>query len=133
MLNYSPIILRIILEYWVASKFPKLFQHNSLRPNFQSITTSSCSETLYSLLGISPAILHSPYCLQHSAQPLLLHRFQDIRFGIRSHFKWSRVVVQSPCSTWRVKTEDTVECNGILALHVATAGGSSVSKPVTAV
>jgi len=32
-----------------------------------------------------------------------------------------------------VKTEDTVERNGILALRVATAGGSSVSKPVTAV
>jgi len=34
MLNYSPIILRIILEYSVASKFPKLFQHNSLRPTY---------------------------------------------------------------------------------------------------
>jgi len=32
MLNYTPIILRIILEYWVASKF---LQHNSLRPIYK--------------------------------------------------------------------------------------------------
>jgi len=44
MLNYSPIILRIILEYCVASKFPKLFQHNSLRPNADCfIRTNDCA------------------------------------------------------------------------------------------
>jgi len=41
--------------------------------NYQSLFRNT------SLLGFSPAILHSPYCLQlqHSVQPLPLHGLKD--------------------------------------------------------
>ena len=46
MLDYSPLFPHysgIILEYQAASKFPKLFPHNSLRPSYLYVQFHFCN------------------------------------------------------------------------------------------
>ena len=66
ILHYSPIIPHysgIILEYQAASKFLKLFPHNSLRPTFVLKNTSVALNTyLLDLQPVKEGITITLYC-----------------------------------------------------------------------